>query len=104
MRTRIIAAAAAMNGGRGLWFLRRIERAGAANNWGRIAMSETSTTWHTIEARPSVVPTRLRSGFLIAIGLLCAMTAAEVLFLRFVAGPPDSVNMLPAAEGIAPPP
>ena len=66
-------------------------------------MSETSTTWHTIEARRSVVSTRLRSGFLIAIGLLCAMTAAEVLFLRFVADP-DSVNMLFAAEGMAPPP
>ena len=65
-------------------------------------MSETSTTWHTIEARRSVVSTRLCSGFLIAIGLLCAMTAAEVLLLRFVA--PDGVNMLPAAEGIAPPP
>jgi hypothetical protein len=70
---------------------------------GRIAMSETSATWHTIAARPSVVPTRLRSGFLIAIGLLCAMTTAEVLFLRSVAGH-DSVNMLFAAEGIAPPP
>jgi hypothetical protein len=63
-------------------------------------MSETS---HTIEARPSVVATRPRSGSIIAVGLLCTMTAAEVLFLRYVAGP-DGVNMLSAAEAIAPPP
>jgi hypothetical protein len=63
-------------------------------------MSGTSTT---IEVRPSVVATRLRSGVLVAIGLLCAMTAAEVLFVRFVAGP-DSVNMPAVADGIVPPP
>jgi hypothetical protein len=69
----------------------------------RIAVSETSTISHTIEVRPGVVATRLRSGFLIAVGLLCTMAAAEVLFLRYVAGP-DGVNMLSAAETIAPPP
>ena len=69
-----------------------------------LASPASSTTWHTIAARPSVVATRLRSGFLIVIGLMCAMTAAEVLFLRFVTAHPDSVNMLFAAEGMAPPP
>jgi hypothetical protein len=68
-----------------------------------VAMSETSTISHGIEARPGVVTTRPRSGFLIAVGLLCTMAAAEVLFLRYVAGP-DSINMLSAAEAIAPPP
>ena len=32
--------------------------------------------------------------------LLCVMTAAEVLFLNYVAGP-DSVAMMMAAEGVA---
>jgi hypothetical protein len=45
-------------------------------------------------------PRRRRyGGILLAVVLLCAMAAAEVLFLTFVAGP-DSVNMISAAEGI----
>ena len=66
-------------------------------------MSEARTVWHMIEARRSAVAHRRHGGLLIAVTLLCAMAASEVLFLEFVAGP-DSVNMLSAAEGIAPPP
>jgi hypothetical protein len=41
-----------------------------------------------------------RSGIMLAVALLCAMAAAEVLFLNYVAGP-DSVAMMMAAEGVA---
>ena len=39
---------------------------------------------------------------MLAVALLCAMAAAEVLFLNYVAGP-DSVAMMMAAEGVAVP-
>ncbi len=61
-------------------------------------MSEARTVWHAIDTRSAA--RRQSGGFLLAVCLLCAMTTAEVLFLRFVAGP-DSVNMMAAAEGIA---
>jgi hypothetical protein len=38
-----------------------------------------------------------------AIGLLCAIMAAEVLFVASVSGP-DSANTMSTAEGFAPPP
>jgi hypothetical protein len=63
-------------------------------------MSEARTVWHAMEARRNTAASRQRSGILLAICLVCAMAAAEVLFLRFVAGP-DSVNMMVAAEGVA---
>jgi hypothetical protein len=62
-------------------------------------MSGTHTVWHTLEQRRRRAANRERSGVLIAVALLCAMAVAEVLFLRFVAGP-DSVNLISAAEGI----
>jgi hypothetical protein len=62
-------------------------------------MSEARTIWHATEARRNAVVSRERSGLLIAAALLCAMAAAEVLFLHYVAGP-DSVNLLTAAEGV----
>ena len=62
-------------------------------------MSEARTIWHAMEARRSAAVSRAdRAGLLIAAALLCAMAAAEVLFLHYVAGP-DSVNLLMAAEG-----
>ena len=63
-------------------------------------MSEANTIWHSLEQRRSRAANRERSGVMIAVALLCAMAVAEVLFLRFVAGP-DSVNLISAAEGIA---
>jgi hypothetical protein len=62
-------------------------------------MSDARTVWHTLDQRRSRAASRQRSGVLIAVALLCVMAAAEVLFLRFVAGP-DSVNLISAAEGI----
>jgi hypothetical protein len=52
-----------------------------------------------METRRSAAVSRDRAGLLIAAALLCAMAAAEVLFLHYVAGP-DSVNLLTAAEGV----
>jgi hypothetical protein len=63
-------------------------------------MSEAHTIWHSLEQRRSRAANRERSGVMIAVALLCAMAVAEVLFLRFVAGP-DSVNLISVAEGIA---
>jgi hypothetical protein len=62
-------------------------------------MSEAHTIWHDLDMRRSPAATQQRSGMLLAVALLCAMAAAEVLFLRYVAGP-DSVAMIQAAEGI----
>ena len=62
-------------------------------------MSEARTIWHDLDERRSHAATQQRSGMLLAVALLCAMAAAEVLFLRYVAGP-DSVDMMQAAEGI----
>ena len=65
-------------------------------------MSEARTIWHVMEADRSAAISRHRTGILLVICLLCAAAAAEVLFLRYVAGP-DSVQMMAAAEGIAMP-
>ena len=62
-------------------------------------MSEARTIWHAMEARRSAAVSRDRAGLLIAAALLCAMAAAEVLFLQYVAGP-ESADLLAAAEGI----
>jgi hypothetical protein len=62
-------------------------------------MSEARTIWQDLDTRRSHAATQERSGMLLAVALLCVM-AAEVLFLRYVAGP-DSVNMMQAAEGIS---
>jgi hypothetical protein len=66
------------------------------------AMSEAQVIWHAMETRRKAETSRRRTGILLAIGLLCAMLAAEAMFLKFVAGP-DTVNMMMAAEGIAMP-
>jgi hypothetical protein len=63
-------------------------------------MSEAHTIWHDLDARRSHAASQQRSGMLLAVALLCVMAAAEVLFLRSVAGP-DSVAMMQAAEGIS---
>jgi hypothetical protein len=62
-------------------------------------MSEARTVWHMLEQRRATAASRHRSGVLLVAALLCAMAAAEVLFLRFVGGP-DAVNLIAAAEGI----
>ena len=64
-------------------------------------MSEARTVWHPADVRrTTTAASRERSGLMLAICLLIAMAAAEVLFLRFAAGP-ESVNLISAAEGIA---
>jgi hypothetical protein len=63
-------------------------------------MSEANTVWHDLQTRQKVVANRQRYGVLLAGGLLIAMCAAQVLFLRYVAGP-DTVNLLTAGEGMA---
>jgi hypothetical protein len=65
-------------------------------------MSDARTVWHAMEAERSAAASRHRAGILLAVGLLYSAAAAEVLFLRFVAGP-DSVQLMAAAEGIAMP-
>ncbi len=66
-------------------------------------MSEARAVWHGMEARRNSIRSRERTGLILLAALLVAMSVAEVLFLRFVAGP-DSVNMMAAAEGVVPPP
>ncbi len=73
------------------------------DNSGDRAMSEARTVWHTLQTRRNTAASRQRAGILLAAALLSVMAVAEVLFLRFVAGP-DSVNMMSAAEGIVSPP
>ena len=62
-------------------------------------MSEARTIWHTMETRRNAAAGRERAGLLCLAALLCAMAAAEVLFLQYVAGP-ESADLLAAAEGI----
>jgi hypothetical protein len=61
-------------------------------------MSEARTTWYDVATRQKVAANRQRSGILVAVGLLVAMTAAEVLFLTYAAGP-DTVDLLTAGQG-----
>ena len=64
-------------------------------------MSEARTVWLDVQTRLKIADDRQRSGFLLAVGLLIAMSAAEVLFLTYVAGP-DTVDLLTAGEGVPP--
>ena len=63
-------------------------------------MSEARTVWHDMQVRRDVAVSRYWSGVVVAAVLLIAMCCAEVLFLKYVAGP-DTVNLLSAAEGMA---
>lgn len=63
-------------------------------------MSEAQTLWHEARARQQAGARQHWHGMAIAAALLVAMTAAEVLFLTYVAGP-ETVDMISAAEGIA---
>ena len=65
-------------------------------------MSEAHTVWHDMQARRDTAVSRHWSGVVLAAVLLTAMCCAEVLFLKYVAGP-DTVNLLSAAEGMAVP-
>jgi len=65
-------------------------------------MSEARTVWHAMAEERSATGGRERSGIILAVALLCAMTVIEVLFLKYVAGP-ESVAMIAAAEGIVMP-
>jgi hypothetical protein len=67
---------------------------------GNPAMSEAHTIWHDMPARRNAAVTRQWTGVVLAAVLLTAMCGAEVLFLKYVAGP-DTVNLLTAAEGMA---
>ncbi len=58
-------------------------------------MSELRTAWPL----GSRAGSQQRTSILLASCLLSLMAIAEVLFLRYVAGP-DSVNLMAAAEGI----
>ena len=61
-------------------------------------MSEARTMWYDVATRQKVAAKRQRSGILLAVGLLIAMTVAEVLFLNFAVGP-DTVDLLTAGQG-----
>jgi len=64
-------------------------------------MNDMPIVWVIPNDRMCAVHSRKkRSGVMLAAALLCAMAAAEVLFLNYVAGP-DSVAMMMAAEGVA---
>jgi hypothetical protein len=57
------------------------------------SMSEARTVWLDWQTRHQASARRQRSGFMLAIAMLVAMTAAEVLFLTYVASP-DTVEMV----------
>ena len=63
-------------------------------------MSEAQTLWHEVRARQRADERQHWHGMALVAALLVAMTAAEVLFLTYVAGP-ETVDMISAAEGIA---
>ena len=63
-------------------------------------MSEAQTLWHEVRARQRAGARQHWQGMAIAAALLVAMSAAEVLYLTYVAGP-ETVDMITAAEGIA---
>jgi len=63
-------------------------------------MSEAQTLWHEVRARQRAGARQQWHGLALVAALLVAMTAAEVLFLAYVAGP-ETVDMISAAEGIA---
>jgi len=63
-------------------------------------MSEAQTLWHEVRARQRADERQHGHGMALVAALLVAMTAAEVLFLTYVAGP-ETVDMISAAEGIA---
>jgi hypothetical protein len=65
-------------------------------------MNEMPMGWVLSDERMYGVRSKKRTGIMLAVALLCAMAAAEVLFLNYVAGP-DSVAMMMAAEGVAVP-
>jgi hypothetical protein len=58
-------------------------------------MSEVRTVWLDWQTRQQVAARRQRSGFMLVIAILVAMTVAEVLFLTYVAGP-ETVEMVTA--------
>ncbi len=64
-------------------------------------MSDVQTIWHEVRARQRADARQRWHGLALLAGLLIAMSAAEVLFLTYVAGP-ETVNMISAAEGIGP--
>ncbi len=63
-------------------------------------MNDMPIVWVVSDERMHSVRGKKRTGIMLAVALLCAMAAAEVLFLNYVAGP-DSVAMMMAAEGVA---
>jgi hypothetical protein len=63
-------------------------------------MNDMSTIWAVSDERTYGERNKKRKGIMLAVALLCAMAAAEVLFLNYVAGP-ESVSMMMAAEGVA---
>jgi hypothetical protein len=63
-------------------------------------MNDMPLVWAMSDEQVRRVRSKKRAGLLLVAALLCAMAAAEVLFLNYVAGP-DSVAMMMAAEGVA---
>ena len=61
-------------------------------------MSEARTMWYDMATRQKVAASRQRSGILLAVVLLVAMTAAEILFLNYAVGP-DTMDLLTAGQG-----
>jgi hypothetical protein len=59
-------------------------------------MSEARTVWHEMQSRRTAAVKRQRSGIALVVLLLVTMSSAEVLFLRYVAGP-DTTDLLTAA-------
>jgi hypothetical protein len=63
-------------------------------------MNDMPLVWLVSDEQMHRVRRKKHKGLLLVAALLCAMAAAEVLFLNYVAGP-DSVAMMMAAEGVA---
>jgi hypothetical protein len=63
-------------------------------------MNDMPIVWVVSDEQMYGVRRKKRPGIMLLAVLLCVMTAAEVLFLNYVAGP-DSMAMMMAAEGVA---
>jgi hypothetical protein len=60
-------------------------------------MSGARTVWQDLETRRSIAMNRQRAGIALAVVLLCAMAAAQVLFVH-VAAPTQAAEAMPMME------
>jgi hypothetical protein len=61
-------------------------------------MSGARTVWQDLETRRTGAMNRQRAGSALAVVLLCAMAAAQVLFVHVVAAPTQAAEAMPMME------